>query len=404
MRRLRYNSAAALAGAVVSQLQLAVLLWLFARFLPVEQFGQLLAVYGIAVLTVSLMDVGLNTWTIRAMALSSSHKKAIFEESLGLKILLSTCVGVIWLLGGLIFGRSLVMLTFALFVIAEPLTNAFEVPFRASEQFVRVAILQVGRRGVALALGWAFLKARPDALIFPVVMAVGSVVMLAAAWSWYRVKIRVGIRWSGIARLMKQSWVFGLSGFAAQVQRADVAIVAAVASSFAAGIYAAPARLTGPLNLVPTALAGVLLPRMSRAGTPQLVPMLKGVVLVVVVQGVALTAVAVTAPYTVISLLGPSYEDSIAVLRVLCLALVLVAFNAPVSAMLQGLRLERYVAYVVSAGAVVSLGLVAGGAWLGGALGATWGMAGMQLVIFVCLCYGIRMAMRRGSLEECIVH
>jgi O-antigen/teichoic acid export membrane protein len=105
----------------------------------------------------------------------------------------------------------------------------------------------------------------------------------------------------------------------------DVAAVTLV-SATTGGIYALPARLVRPMNLVTTAATSVLYPRIARAR-------------VISRRQLVLGSLAGTAPVAAISgvtallagllprLVGDGYADSVPVLRILCLTAALVGFG-----------------------------------------------------------------------------
>ena len=105
----------------------------------------------------------------------------------------------------------------------------------------------------------------------------------------------------------------------------DVVAVTLV-SAASGGIYALPARLVRPMNLVTNATTAVLFPRIARAK-------------VVSRRQLVVGSVAGTAPVAAVAgitalfagllprLVGDEYADSVPVLRVLCLAAVLVGFG-----------------------------------------------------------------------------
>lgn len=105
----------------------------------------------------------------------------------------------------------------------------------------------------------------------------------------------------------------------------DVVAVTLV-SAATGGIYALPARLVRPMNLVTNATTAVLFPRIARARVVSrrqlVVGSLAGTAPVAAVAGVT-ALLAGLLP----RLVGDEYADSVPVLRVLCLAAVLVGFG-----------------------------------------------------------------------------
>ncbi len=171
------------------------------------------------------------------------------------------------------------------------------------------------------------------------------------------------------------SWTLGLAAgsLLSYVQPSAV-------SAAAGGLYAFPARLVSPMNLVTLATATAAFPRVARHGlsTSQL---RRGTLLgVVPVCGVAAT-VALAAPLLP-RVIGEAYDGSVPVLRLACATAVLSGTASLLSMMLQAISTEdaRIVGYLSLAFALLQVSAAAGGAVAGGAVGAATAVVAVNLV------------------------
>jgi O-antigen/teichoic acid export membrane protein len=149
--------------------------------------------------------------------------------------------------------------------------------------------------------------------------------------------------------------------------------VITVVSSATGGVYALPARLVRPMNLVTVAATSVAFPRVARLHTVTQRQLLLGCALgSVPVAGIA--GVTALAAGLLPRLVGEEYADSVPVLRVLCLAAVVVGFGALVVTFLQARSraANRFTGRLSVAMAVVQLVGVAAAAAVGDAVTAAW--------------------------------
>jgi O-antigen/teichoic acid export membrane protein len=171
-----------------------------------------------------------------------------------------------------------------------------------------------------------------------------------------------------------------------QLRDLDVAAVHTV-DAHIGGVYAFPARLVAPMNLVTVAAATSLFPRVARDGlTKRHLRLALGYGLVPV--GLIAAAMALAAPLLP-WLVGDAYEASVDVMRVTCVTAVLSGAGTLLSFMIQGHSTEsaRTAGYVTLAFAVLQIAAGGVGAWLDGAvLAATlvaFVNAGLALMLYV---------------------
>ncbi|MDE0776515.1 MAG: lipopolysaccharide biosynthesis protein [Nocardioides sp.] len=175
--------------------------------------------------------------------------------------------------------------------------------------------------------------------------------------------------------VLRSGWGYYVNSVATQARNLDVLVVHLVSGATVAGIYAVPARLTSPLRMLPTAVAPVVMRHTARdaAGASKAVAKLSLVVMGFM-TAVMLTLAAL-AELAVDVALGPAYGDAVVPLRVLCGGLIFAFATSLLVAQLQGMGHSARVAKMSAAMAPLSLGLIAGGTYLGSATGACVGLA-----------------------------
>lgn len=166
-----------------------------------------------------------------------------------------------------------------------------------------------------------------------------------------------------------------------EVRDLDVAAITAI-SAATGGVYALPARLVKPMNLVTVATASVAFPKLARRAAVTrrelLLGCTAGAVPVALVAGV-LAAVAGLVP----SVVGEEYAASVPVLRVLCLAAVITGFGGLVMTFLQT-RTEaanRFTGAAVLTGGLLQIVVAAAAASASGATAAAWAAVTTQAVL-----------------------
>jgi O-antigen/teichoic acid export membrane protein len=165
---------------------------------------------------------------------------------------------------------------------------------------------------------------------------------------------------------------FWLSEVGGVLRDFDVAAVTLV-SAATGGVYALPARLVRPMNLVTNAVTSVLYPRIARAD-------------VITRRQLVLGSVAGTAPVALVSgvvallagllphLVGDEYAGSVPVLRVLCLCATLVGFGTLLVTVCQArsTAATRFTGRLLLLVAVVQVAAAGVAASVGGATDVAW--------------------------------
>ncbi len=392
MRRLALNSIVLTLGAYFAQFANLLIYLLAARSLGPAIFGPLSGAIGIAILAASFGDFGINGWTIRALARSQSSIE-LFKQTLTAKLTLVTLMALAWVVVSIATLRgSPLQLPIALlagYMLSLVVAGTLTVPFRASENMSVVSLVGAVEKAVTLGVWLAmqsFGRYRPE-LILPVALLAGggASVACAAVFIPRRFLAITAPSLRQIVELWQSSYSFGMVGVSAQIQRADVAIVSGLAGPYAAGVYAAAARLVSFMSVIPASFSAAVFPRLARSSREansrraELIGAAAMVALMVLLLG----TFGVLAPLAVRLALGPAYLSSVPVFRIYLLVVLINAANQPLLALLQAEGHEHYTGRVMVVAAIIGLLAVAAGAYAGGATGAAVGAVVLQLLQLV---------------------
>lgn len=166
----------------------------------------------------------------------------------------------------------------------------------------------------------------------------------------------------------------------AQVRDLDVATISLVSSSVG-GVYALPARLVRPMNLITVAAASVAFPRLARMDRVTRRQLFLFCALGSAPAAATALLVALFAGLLP-DLVGPEYDAAVPVLRIMCLSAAVAGFGALVVTVLQARSREanRFAGYVLMTVGAVQVTAATAGAALDGATAAAWGATATVVV------------------------
>lgn len=372
---LRQFSWIAIGRVFSAALQFLTFVLLANRVEPAE-FGIIAAVVGAAVVPQAFLDFGIGTYIVSTRASDHADPRVTYALKLNNRISLafaSMAVVVLLVLGILLDPIFISICPLALWAAGEKNADTWLGVAIADGDTHLNLIGLIGRRiasvlllilGFALNLDPAFAYASAMALA-----AVG-----AACFAQVVVHRRLPPQPAGSFReTLQASRPFWLHSFATQLRNVDAAVVAMVGTPAQAGYYAVASRISGPLRLVPTSLASVLLPAVAKERRVSR-RTLKLVIATLVCMGVLYGLIAATAPMIIPMLMGVAYRDSVPPVQAMCIGLIFGAAASMFAAILQGLGEQKYVALcsVVSSLACIPA-IIFGTLWLG-ATGAAIGM------------------------------
>ena len=168
---------------------------------------------------------------------------------------------------------------------------------------------------------------------------------------------------------------YWINATATQLRNLDSLLVGLLAGSAQVGFYAVASKLTGPLRMLPTSLAAVVLPTASRLGVHRLGPLVKPTAAVLGMMSLIYAVVGITAGWTVPLFLGSDFAGAVVPLQIICGGLIFAACASNLSAILQGVGRGASVARIAVITTVCCLGGVVVGTLLLDAVGAAIALA-----------------------------
>ena len=395
VRRDTFLFAIANAGA---HLLTAVVYFLAARATTPEQFGPVAATVAIAQVVAVFVDWGGITYITRELAARhlSPEEYRGWMRSRGMW--LAGAGAILGMAAGWRLGEVAVGIGAGLLLVCQGLAQPASAPLRAELKVQRLVAYQVVSRSLALAVA-VFIYVAFREWSTPLLPMV-----LATAWLFELVLLRR--TWPGAASERtspKHPWRGTLRLGAASATNAllqlDTPIVSLAGGPGAAGIYAAVSKWTASLLLLSNAYSQAAFPRFSRAKDGRSIreSALAGLPLLLLAF-IGAAAVFVLADPLVSTLLGPSYADSAAVLRILALASVPAMLAQPLYVLLQARHRESAALAAVLFAIPTQLGLVAVLADRSGAVGGAWAVLIGQTVLLVLLgVFGLALKSRPPS-------
>ena len=352
----------------------AVTLGLVARWVGPIHFGHVAGVVGAAQASVALADLGISPTLLRMRSTDPHDPRVRGLLSLNRRVsfvLLACWFGALTTAAAVTGDRTfLLLLGVAVWVAAEKNTET-SLMVTLADGCTRDITLSLGLRRIVtttLLVGGTAVGA-PALLAYGCALAVSGI--LGWAWTWRRVEAALPATRPGPVRpLLRAALPFWLNSMAIQARNLDVVVVGLAASPAAAGLYAAPSRLSGPLGLLPSSLAQVLLPAAARGGRDSARQARTAGVMMTAVVMVLFGGLALVLGRIVPAVLGPGFEGAVTPLRILLVGLVFFGITASLVSVLQGRGDEWYVAWTNLAILGLCLPGVAVGAALAGASGA----------------------------------
>lgn len=379
------------AGNVVAAALRAGSLVLVARALLPAEFGLFSAATGAAIVLQAVFDLGLAKLIVHERAggdKDSSMVAAALRLNTKLSVLLgSVCFVVLLILGLTLSPTLLLMLPMSVSISGEKNADTWlGVPI-ADGNARPNSLNLVGRRSVALiGLVIGLASGVNPILAFCLGEALAAVVSVVFARFYVR-HLMKDYSEIPVRSVLRASGPFWINGLAMQVRNLDVMLASFLAGTTQAGYYSAASRLTGPLQLLPSSLAVVILPAASRGSDrPHLVKIVMAASGVMCAGYVALAAVT---PWLLPILLGPAYSPAVPVIQIVILGLPFASAAALMSAMLQGWRYATHVAAIAICTSALCLGGIGVGAEFYKALGAAVGLSAayvVQTILLGALC------------------
>ncbi len=343
VRSFRAKSLLTVGGMLTTQLASVLLFFLMARQAGPDSFGRLAAALAVVALICDVVDFGANTRLTRDLA-AGSDVSALFRRVLTVKAIAgpAVCLSLVLAVAAFDVPDAAALALLAATVPLLLLANLLLVPSRAAGAAGTVAVALIFERLVALAVAVALLATGMSAPIaFGLAIAAGSTTGLLAAWIVCPPALRRPARMSAAAaaEVYWDSRSFGWPSVMSDLRLLDVPLVGLIAGPAVAGIFALPARITGPLGTIATGFSVTVLQHAAaerhRPGARS--EFLRGLLAMMTLVSVVLVLTAAAAPQIVDVVLGPQYASAVLPLQLICAGMVLASLNQPMAQLLQAL-------------------------------------------------------------------
>lgn len=384
LRRFSWALLGRLAGALVYALSFLLL----ARWTSVEDFGRYSGALAMVSLSQVVMDFGLSTYVIRLRAAHSSSGEigdCLRYNNLSCLTFLVVGVSSLVLAGG--FFNLLVPVV--VWACLEKMADVWLGVYQGDGRNRDIA-LHVFRRRVLALLIFIFLYVAG----VPALFAFGLGLAASALLAYLRVSAEIRPL---LAPRSREAWQVVLSrgrpywvnSIAVQLRTLDVMLVTALAGPAQAAYFAVANRLVTPLSMLPSSLATILMPSVSKGELGQGAAF-RATIAMTAIASVPLLLIIVLAPLCVPPLLGNDYRPAVPVLQIICVGMVFLSASSMLIAILQGIGRARYVARMSAALSIGYL-LFLPMALRAGAVGAAVALAAMFLVRALVSFRGLRL-------------
>lgn len=365
-------------GRLLGALIQAVTILLVARDLGPHSFGVFSAVFGVAIVFQAGFDLGIATMVVRERAVTPTspiiYSALTLTDRLALAITLITGLPLLFL-AIIIDPFFYYLLPLAIWAACERHADTWlAIPLADGDARINTQNLVTRRVGTVLLYLGAVFAGVNAALAFSASMAITATVSLIVIRRIVIHRIDTSRSRVTYREVINRSWPYWLNSVGTQARNLDTLVVSAVAGPSQAGFYAATSRATGPLRILSTSLAAVLLP--ASADRNRKIGSLLGIVgftalFCCLLYGSLILAV----PAAVEMFLGAVYEGAVLPLQIVLGGLVFAAIASLFTSMLQGLGYQLFVAKTAIANTAICLLAVSIGGLVGEAVGAAWALS-----------------------------
>jgi O-antigen/teichoic acid export membrane protein len=389
-----------LAGALIQ----AVTMLLLARDLGPKSFGLFSAAFGTAIVFQASLDLGVATLVLKersANAQSTLIYSALrLTDSLGLALFILAATLLLGF-GLLVDPFFLLLLPLAAWAAAERQADVWlSVPLADGDARINTQNLLLRRVATLLLYVGGLSTGIQPAFAFSAGMAITAVLSYTFVRKLVIQRINTeGVR-TPVRAIVRQSWPYWLNSIGVQARNLDTLIVSTVAGAGQAGYYAATSRATGPLRILSTSMATVMLPA-STSKSPRDTRRLLRVVGIFAVFSCALYgSLVVFVPVAVELFLGEIYHEAILPLQIVLAGLVFAGLASLFTSMLQGVGLQLFVAKTAVITTIVCLIFVSFGGSTAGAIGAAIALAASFVVQAIILATQVIRYTRESSRSQ----
>ncbi|WP_082483996.1 oligosaccharide flippase family protein [Arthrobacter sp. Leaf141] len=361
-------------GRLLGALIQAATMLLLARDLGPHDFGVFSAAFGAMIVFQAAFDPGIATMVVKERAADPAnpliHTALRITDRLAFILAFSVAIPLV-ILGIALDPYFFLLLPLAIWAACERHADTWlSVPLADGDARINSQNLLARRIITALLYIGAVIVGVNAAFAFSAAMAVTALISLIVIRKIVRGRLTIMPPRHTFREIIRISWPYWLNSLGTQARNLDTLIVSAVAGASQAGFYAATSRATGPLRLLSTSMAAVLLPASATTSEKQIRSLFRMVWFVVVSCAILYGGLMMIVPIMVKLFLGEIYQGAILPLQVVLAGLVFAALSSLFSSILQGAGLQYFVAKTAVTTTLACLILAGIGGLLAGAIGA----------------------------------
>ncbi|MCU0486810.1 MAG: oligosaccharide flippase family protein, partial [Anaerolineales bacterium] len=382
-------------GSIIAQGMTALALLLTARQLGVDGYGQYAACIAITSLASILFSLGLDLWLLREGGRSVDRLPAYAGSVLGIKALIGLAWMAAFFLLAPLLKQSLLRWSVGL-IWLDTLFGSLLTSFKAALRNRVPSILEASADIVwcGLTVGLIGLGVRQPGMYIIIRVLVTSTALIVGLGLLRRL---IGLQFEfAVARqALRGAFPFAASEFLAMItMRADVVIVGLTLGKTATGLYSPAVGLINMAFLAPLAIYLVAVPVLSNLylhNPAQARKTARRTILLSLALGLLLSILFVAGAPVILYILGPSYQGSVDILRILSLVLFFKSGSVALAAVILATDQQSRRTGVQAAAALINIGanwLVVN--WLG-----IQGVAGVYVLTEIILLAGYAWIVRR---------
>ncbi len=400
-RGLLSGSAWSLGVQVFSKGSILITTLASARVLGVSDFGRFAALQAIALLAVSVWDLGFTPMMTRRLAAGEIDLQTLLRSCVRSRLCLfplwiAVLIGGCYLVGLRGLAAAPIVVVFSIASFFDAFSSTLDAAVRATLDFRASAVANSISRLVfaaAALLVW-LVNPRQALVAMAICFLIGEFVVLlllarhpAFVGSISRLR-RPWLIPEPFWSMQRDSAPFAANGFLILVyNRLDVAIVTALATATQAGLYTPASRIQDALLIAPATVVTALTPIAAHQfGTTRDRQSIKkslrfSIVLSLLLAIPGTVGVFLFAPQIVRFALGGEYAGSVTPIRIVAASIPFIAIGSPVMSVLIAIDRAASTTWMIASGFVVAIG----GMWLltprYGAEGAAWASMAREPVI-----------------------
>lgn len=368
---------------VAASLLQAVLFALVARAMGLNDFGSFTIGLSIALLTMSVFELGLGNRSLRVLGDDEPGRTVLTV------ILIRGATNAIAIV--LIFGIAALLLgispwaaaALALYVTGDLFGNLTQSLLIGLLRERTATILLLIRRLLPVALaGVFFLLAAESTESAYIALALSGLLGYVTGTA---ALLRESNRPHNLIMFIKNNLSFAATSFGSNLQQADALVVGAVGGSALAGLYGAAARLASPLNLLTGSVMQAIVPTLATRDHGERAVMMRTVLRVMTLAAGFLALAAACSPLIMLVLYGDEFVEGWPIASAVILMAALNALNQPILGWFYAGHITRSIPILVTLNSITLVAAVGIGALISQPIAIAAGMILSALLFHTAL-------------------